>query len=252
MSDSVGNAGRANFLPVSARDFLQRRIIEAVGLALAVALLVAFITFDPADPSFNRAAAGPTHNLLGAPGAYVADFALQTLGIASLAAVAVLFGWSWRLVRHHRLSLAWLRLILLAPALALLSAAIALLPTPAGWPASLGSGLGGYAGQELRTLVGQVAHLSPALVSLGGLVLAVLLLYVAAGIPWQSYWAAGRRSGAVVAGIGRGGARLAGRVRRDASAAAERRAERVVLARQVAAETALADEAEEDGPREPH
>jgi S-DNA-T family DNA segregation ATPase FtsK/SpoIIIE len=258
MSDSVGNAGRANFLPVSARDFLQRRVIEAVGLALAalaVALLVAFITFNPADPSFNRAASGATRNLLGAPGAYVADFALQTLGIASLAAVAVLFGWSWRLVRHHQLPYAWLRLILLAPALALLSAAIALLPTPAGWPASLGSGLGGYAGQQLRTLVGQFLHVSPALVSLAGLVLAGLLLYVAAAIPWQSYWAAGRRSGAVVAGIGRGGARLAGRVRRDAAAAAERRAERVELARQVAAETALAeDEAEEedDGPREPH
>jgi len=257
MSDSVGNAGRANFLPVSARDFLQRRVIEAVGLALAaiaVALLVAFITFNPADPSFNRAVTGPTRNLLGAPGAYVAEFALQTLGIASLAGVAVLFGWSWRLVRHHRLPYLWLRLILLAPALALLSAAIALLPTPSGWPASLGSGLGGYAGLQLRTLVGQVLHLSPALVSLAGLVLAVLLLYVAAGISWQSYWAAGRRSGAVFAGIGRGGARLVHRVRRDASAAAERRAERVELARQVAVETALAVEAEEleEGLREPH
>ena len=73
------------------RDFLRRRTVETLGLlvaGLAVAFLIALLSASPRDPSFDTAADGPASNLMGAPGAYAADLALQTLGLASLGAVS--------------------------------------------------------------------------------------------------------------------------------------------------------------------
>ena len=66
-------------------DFLRRRTMEAIGVALillGLAYLMALLSADSNDPSFNHAVDGPARNLLGLPGAYVADFALQALGLA--------------------------------------------------------------------------------------------------------------------------------------------------------------------------
>ena len=72
-------------LPEGGRDFLRRRMMEIVGLALAaggVALLMSVFTFSNADPSLNHATGNPPANLLGLPGAYVSDLLLQTFGLA--------------------------------------------------------------------------------------------------------------------------------------------------------------------------
>src|SRR3954470_22877476 len=62
--------------------------------AAGVGLALAFATFNPADPSLN--AASPEHptNMMGAPGAVVADIGVQSLGLgcAFVALLMVVLG----------------------------------------------------------------------------------------------------------------------------------------------------------------
>ncbi|GIK97921.1 MAG: hypothetical protein BroJett029_21300 [Alphaproteobacteria bacterium] len=208
MSLSIGNLRADALLPPAAVEFLRRRTIEAGGLALvglALALVVALLSFDPADPSLNSATGGEVRNLLGRPGAYAADLALQSLGLVSLLLALVPVAWAWRLVRHHRLDRWWLRLALL-PA-ALVAAAIAFAAAPSGtWP--LAGGLGGFVGQLLLPRLAGLTGLPPALVAAGAAPLALLLLFVSAGIAWSAYRQASGRAldGLRRAGHGLGGA----------------------------------------------
>ncbi|MDY0882044.1 DNA translocase FtsK 4TM domain-containing protein [Dongia soli] len=157
--------------------FLQRRLAEAGGGALIIlglALLLALLTASSGDPSFNRAVDQPTKNLMGPLGAYVADFALQGVGLGVIALVAAPLAWGWRLIRDRALPRWWLRLALVPVAALLLSLAAAGLPssgpvatakpaagkaadatssgtvitvTPAPWPWT--AGYGGFAGHLL-------------------------------------------------------------------------------------------------------
>jgi len=69
-----------------------RRLNEILGLTVMVAaglLLLALVSYTPADPSFNTvgglAAGGrPAHNFTGLVGAYMADMVLQLVGIAAM------------------------------------------------------------------------------------------------------------------------------------------------------------------------
>jgi len=224
MSDSSGIFGRVGFLPAAAKAFIRRRLIELAGcvlIAAALAFLVALASFDPGDPSFNKAVDGPIRNLAGRPGAYAADLTLQSVGLAGLVLAAGLLAWGWRLVRQHRFERGWLRLALM-PA-AILTAAIALtpLPVPDGWPAA--AGLGGTAGAlllygprgdaGLRALVG----LGGEPIGLAAAAVALLLMFFTLGIPWLEYLAFGRGAAAMVEGAGRGLVRLCARLTRGRS-----------------------------------
>ena len=73
------------------RDIVRRRLRELAGLALiTLALLgaIALATWSVQDPSLSHATQTPVHNLLGYPGAIVADLAMQLLGLAAVAAAA--------------------------------------------------------------------------------------------------------------------------------------------------------------------
>jgi S-DNA-T family DNA segregation ATPase FtsK/SpoIIIE len=140
-------AGRTRLLPAEWRAFLQRRaseILGALALGAGAALAAALVSFDSADPSFNRAADGPVANLLGLPGAFVADLLLQTLGLAAALICAALISWGWRIVGHRGIGPLWLRLATLPAGLILAAVALASLATPAYWP--LAGTLGGFAG----------------------------------------------------------------------------------------------------------
>jgi hypothetical protein len=69
-----------------------------------VAAAIAMASWSVNDPSLNHATAAPVRNLVGTPGAIVADLLLQVLG---LGAVAFLFApavWGVRLMRRGRLT----------------------------------------------------------------------------------------------------------------------------------------------------
>ncbi len=117
---------KTTILPQGGRDFLRRRMMEVVGVAIATAgvlLLMAIFTFNTADPSLNHATGMSPANLMGLPGAYISDLLLQTFGLAIVLVPIALITWGVRLVRTHHLGFFGLRLSLLLLALLMMSAA---------------------------------------------------------------------------------------------------------------------------------
>ena len=205
------------FLPSGTGEFFRKRLIETCGLALfalAVAILVACLTFSPADPSFNRAAEGPTANLLGPAGAHGADLLLQSLGLAALILPLVLAGWGWRLTRRRLLGRWWLRLIVVALLLPLAGATLAALPTPASW--SAGDSLGGFLGALLLSRTALASALDPWMLATAAGLLATAGFAYALGFSADEWRALGRAALWALGGAGRGLRSLA---RRPASLA---------------------------------
>src|SRR5947209_17962039 len=106
------------------RDFLRLRMMELVGVGVAIAgvlLLMSIFTFSNADASLNHATGTPPNNLMGLPGAYVSDLLLQTFGLAIVLVPVALITWGVRMVRTHYLGFFGLRLSLLLLALLMMS-----------------------------------------------------------------------------------------------------------------------------------
>ncbi len=200
-----GSKSQPGFLPSGTGEFFRKRLIETCGLALfalAVAILLACLTFSPTDPSFNRAAEGPTANLLGPAGAHGADLLLQSLGLAALILPLVLAGWGWRLTRRRLLGRWWLRLIVVALLLPLAGATLAALPTPASWPA--GDSLGGFLGALLLSRSALASSLDPWMLATAAGLLATGGFAYALGLSADEWRALGRAAFWTLGGAGRG------------------------------------------------
>ena len=140
-------------IPESLRAFALRRGAELAGLALiglAGAMALALSSWSVEDPSFNHAAPGPVHNLLGAPGAIAADLAVQMLGISVIAFLAPVSLWGWRLIIARRLERVRARLLLWLIGGFLSAGLASLLPVTSRWP--LPSGLGGVVGDAILAM----------------------------------------------------------------------------------------------------
>ncbi len=137
-------------IPESLRAFALRRGAELAGLGLigaTAAIALALSSWSVEDPSFNHAARGPVHNLLGAPGAAAADLIMQILGVSAIAFLAPLALWGWRLIAARRLERLKTRLLLWLAGGFLSAGLISLLPVTTRWP--LPTGLGGVAGDAI-------------------------------------------------------------------------------------------------------
>ncbi|WP_222877489.1 FtsK/SpoIIIE family DNA translocase [Terrihabitans soli] len=132
------------------REALSRRAWQAGGVALTLAVgaaAVSLVSWSAQDPSFNNAVDGEVRNLLGTPGALLADVLMQTFGLGAVALLFVPASWGWRLALNRTLDREKLRLFawLLA---ALFAASFAeSLPDPDHWP--LPGGVGGIVGHGL-------------------------------------------------------------------------------------------------------
>ena len=189
-------------------SFLQRRLLEGVGIVLVLAglaYLLALLTANGADPSFNRAADKPVANVMGAPGAVFADFLLQGLGLAALVPPAALLAWGVALLRDHGIGRMWLKLILLPVTSLLIAAAFAALPGTGTWPwiAGLGGlaghmilvgsdGAGGITGLVAPFAGGMEVDLLSRLLAMGFLALGLTALYHSLGIGLGGYVRFGR------------------------------------------------------------
>ncbi|GCE84104.1 DNA translocase FtsK [Komagataeibacter diospyri] len=186
------------------RSRLRDRLTEAGGLglwSLALCLAIALWSYDPRDPSANTSSAQPPDNLLGRPGAYMADFMLQNFGIVDVLAIFCLLAWGWRLIRHHGLASALLRIIALVCALPVIAADIAAVPlllpalqTPL-WPTQAGPG--GAVGLSVAHMSIQAATVfvgrgGPPVVWLLGLVLGGLLVLLALALSLSEWRGIGR------------------------------------------------------------
>ena len=194
MSDFANQIGRMTLLPPGARDFLRRRLIEAAGcslIALGLVYWAALMSFHRTDPSLNNATDSRVLNLLGRPGAILADLALQSLGLAGFVLSVVLIVWGWRVMRLRRQGRWWLRLLLLPFVLVMTAVALAALPKPTNWP--LASGLGGATGAMIMEMLGRITDASPAALGGGAGLLAAAALFFALGVPARTYVHTARR-----------------------------------------------------------
>jgi DNA segregation ATPase FtsK/SpoIIIE, S-DNA-T family len=191
---SSAMAHKTTILPEGGRDFLRRRLMELVGIAVAafgLMLLMALFTYSPADPSLNHATGRAPHNLLGMPGAYTSDLLLQTFGLAIVLVPVALITWGVRMVRTHHLGFFGLRLSLLLLALLMMSVACVGLGDVGG--AATHAGPGGLVGLALvgrfRELVlthssgGSLALIEPACAALALIAMAPALGMNRADLP---------------------------------------------------------------------
>jgi S-DNA-T family DNA segregation ATPase FtsK/SpoIIIE len=151
----------ARLLPEELSAFVRRQTIELAGLlliALALALALLLFSYSPADPSLNHATAAPPENLLGRPGAVIADLLVQLIGLGVWALVLPLIAWGWLLLHadEMRLSPARRNLRLLTWPLAVIATAAfgAALTPPADWLP--GMSMGGMVGRGVSNLVADV------------------------------------------------------------------------------------------------
>src|SRR5947207_2691568 len=120
------------------------RVVPGRYLARALA------TWSVQDPSLNHSTNSPVRNLLGVPGAIVADLLMQLLGVAALAFILPVAIWGWRLLTHRPLKRERIRLLFWIFGVLLSAGCAAALPRSAAWP--LPVGLGGVIGDWMLRL----------------------------------------------------------------------------------------------------
>jgi S-DNA-T family DNA segregation ATPase FtsK/SpoIIIE len=155
----VASRRRTSLLPAGLVGFLRRRLLEGLGLVLiaaAAVLVLAMLTYDPSDPSINTAGGRETaNNLLGYPGAVLADLALQTLGLAAVLASIILAAWGLRLVARGALPQIWPRIAVFVLVLLVGAVAFEAMPEPESWP--LVPGFGGLVGNQILVWLANIA-----------------------------------------------------------------------------------------------
>ena len=164
-------------IPEALRRFLWRRVYEICGLALTfIVLLLGFslATWSAQDPSLNHSVASRPLNLLGTPGAVIADFLIQPLGLAAIGLILIPLSWSAKLFQHQLIENWKTRILFWFLATLVLALLFSTLPKPTAW--GLSSGLGGYAGE-----IQAAALLSLLSIAVKGVIANVLVFSLALG-----------------------------------------------------------------------
>jgi S-DNA-T family DNA segregation ATPase FtsK/SpoIIIE len=158
-----GAAGKSTaIMPQSWVVALERAAVVAGGgvlVMLALALTLAFVSYDSTDPSFNRATIAPPQNWLGYTGAYTSDLLLQLVGLACLLVVPVTALFGVRLIQRRGLD-GWRRQLAATLGAVLLTATILALPGR-DFLSDLPAGAGGIAGLLLVRIPQALAALLP-------------------------------------------------------------------------------------------
>ena len=162
---------------------MRRRWTECWGLGfavVAVALAVALWSFDIGDPSWHSSPGRPAANLLGEPGAWVADVFIRFAGLGAWALVVFLGAWAVRFILHLGEERIWARLI---PTVCVIAVAPMFASTHAvhdGWQLSQ-TGLGGIFGDlGARVLLDSIPLPDAEGLVVLGLGLAMIMLVVGA------------------------------------------------------------------------
>ncbi|WP_439476442.1 DNA translocase FtsK 4TM domain-containing protein [Brevundimonas sp.] len=129
-----------------------RGVLQAL---LAALLLVALISWNPADPSLNAASGAAPTNWLGLNGALFADLFMQSLGLGAWPAAVLLIAFGLAAAIgdsiQQRLKPTPLKALSATGGVLALSAALSALAAPAAWP--LAAGLGGLWGDAIVGLI---------------------------------------------------------------------------------------------------
>ena len=136
-----------NAIPTALRRFIRNRLFELSGLALFACLVgagIALATWSVDDPSLNHATDQAAKNLLGYPGAAIADELMQLMGLGVLPWIGIPMAWVVKLLGHEKPERFIVAILTWFASTFLACAAFATLPIPASW--SLAAGLGGNSG----------------------------------------------------------------------------------------------------------
>ncbi|MCQ4162887.1 DNA translocase FtsK 4TM domain-containing protein, partial [Roseomonas sp. GC11] len=198
--------GARRFASPALKAALLRRGAELAGLGLGLSglgLLVALVSYNPADPSFSTATTAAVTNLAGPPGALVSDLMLQGFGWGAMLPVGVMLGWAWRLATHKGLSPFLWRAVAVLVALPMLSAALHLAPLPPESPVLAGGGgaLGAMvAGRMVGLASGLFGPVGSLVAHVTVVALAGSLSFAALGVPLLAWRQAGRAAGSAARG----------------------------------------------------
>ncbi|WP_445329473.1 DNA translocase FtsK [Xanthobacter variabilis] len=146
---------RLDLIPEVLRQGVKRRSREIIGVGLAIAGVLAtaaLVTWSASDPSFSNATDSAVHNILGRPGAILADLLMQLFGLACLAIVLPLVYWGWRLMTHRPFGRAKLRITAWAVGVVGACAFLSAVPRLGTWPTT--TGLGGVIGDLFGRIAG--------------------------------------------------------------------------------------------------
>jgi len=161
------------------------RLIGIVVLGLVAVTMAALASWSVDDPSFSYATSKPVANWLGFPGAVIADFSFQVLGLGIIVLLIPPALWGWSFLRRRVPTSMALRLIAWIGASGLACGVLAFLPAPASWP--LPTGLGGLIGTGFSNLAAMVtgAHPQPVTAWLFAIILlapTLALFWIALGL----------------------------------------------------------------------
>jgi S-DNA-T family DNA segregation ATPase FtsK/SpoIIIE len=91
-----------------------QRLNEVTGLlllSLGLVWLLSLVSYHAEDPSWNTASAAHPLNLIGYPGAYLADFSIQTFGWVSYLLPLLVFLLAWRWIRSEAIEAAAIKTV---------------------------------------------------------------------------------------------------------------------------------------------
>ncbi len=192
MANWSARSAMDDIIPEWLGSFFRRRIHELAGtglFALAAAAGLSILSWSANDPSFNRVTSEPVNNLLGFPGAVMADTLLQLFGIAAVILVLIIGLWGWRMAAHKSPGRPLQRIVFLFAGISFLGGALTILPAPAIWP--LASGLGGAVGDLIAVRLDNIASR----VMADAFIAPVIFVFMAAlGVPLILYASAYRFS----------------------------------------------------------
>ena len=135
--------GGSRFASPALRAAFARSGAQLAGILcalLGLAMLVALLSHDPADPSGSTATARAATNLAGPTGAAVSDTLLQAFGLAAFLPAITLLAWAWRLFTERGVTLLPARLMALLLGMPVLAAGFSALPLPPAAPVLAGAG----------------------------------------------------------------------------------------------------------------
>jgi S-DNA-T family DNA segregation ATPase FtsK/SpoIIIE len=92
------------------RVLTSRYFIAIYILASSMLWFVSLAWYNPTDPSFNMASEGEVLNILGPPGAYLADFSFKLSGYASYIAILLLSFWGINYLRSEEVKFKSIRI----------------------------------------------------------------------------------------------------------------------------------------------
>ena len=168
-----------------------KRLNEVTGFLLLFAGLVtllSLISYHVQDPSWNTAAAAHPLNLIGYPGAYLADLCLQVFGASAFLFPLLIFGLAWKWIRSDEMHAGAVKIAGAVPLSLAASTALAFLPL------TLFGGtvrIGGTLGLALATTLVDSLNLAGALLVTATALVVSLYMVSSFALAMPARWFAG-------------------------------------------------------------